>query len=236
MTNQATQSNAYYVELDDGGWAATRKQTVGTLLSGEATARAAADTATQTGAGIAGGTYTPDATSEYLTAADFAGAGLTASLFNADVLLDAALKDMADMIDGYSSLQATVIKISASRAGNLLTYPAEMIATPGTNKMTCVLSAAAFLDYTAPAWDADTDTLDLGYESGNIGTFTEAFCESVADAYEVMTFNSTLTAYSNEAIMLSSASDWGSRAAGNSDIYIWILYYTIDFSQYNVEI
>ncbi len=55
--------------------------------------------ATQTGAGLGtGGTYTAHPTSNYLKSADFTGGALGESLHNADLLLDAQIKQNADDI------------------------------------------------------------------------------------------------------------------------------------------
>jgi len=86
----------------------SNSNTIAANLATETTNRTTGDTnlqneldATQTGAGLGtGGGYTTLETSNYLKAADFTGASLSQSLFNATVLLDIKLKAVADNTDG----------------------------------------------------------------------------------------------------------------------------------------
>jgi len=91
-----------------------------TDLTAETAARTAADSAlqseldaTQAGAGLTtAGAYTASTTANYLNAADFTGASLTANLFNADMLLDAKIKQVADAV------AATVVNFTLSDGTN----------------------------------------------------------------------------------------------------------------------
>ena len=84
--------------------------------------------ATQTGAGLGtDGSYTTDDTTNYLKAADFAAAdggnGIAESLFNADVLLDAQIRQVADDLAALGTGSITDIQneLDTTQAGAGLT-------------------------------------------------------------------------------------------------------------------
>ncbi|MDK1290235.1 hypothetical protein [Pseudoalteromonas umbrosa] len=77
--------------------------------------------ATQAAAGLdAAGAYTPDETSNYLKTADFTAATRTASLKDADALLDAQAKSIDDDLQAYKTANDTALTNYLLKAGDTM--------------------------------------------------------------------------------------------------------------------
>ena len=167
--------------------AATSLKEIGTLLDTQVKANADAIStangtvstlqgevdATQTGAGLGtDGSYTTSETSNYLKAADFTAAGETESLFGADLLLDAQIKQVADDLAalGTGSINDIQTELDATQAGAGLTVDGNYSALTGSNYLsgaTSIHNATSLLDTQVAANAAAIATAD-----GEIGDLT----------------------------------------------------------------
>ena len=131
--------------------------------------------ATQAGAGLAAdGSYAANAGSNYLTSADFTTATYSESLNNADLLLDAAIKQVADDLAaiGGGSLTAMQAEIDAIENGIGLASDGTYVSPVGTNYIDAsisVMSAITAIDSALAAIDSevtgnDSDIVDLQAE------------------------------------------------------------------------
>lgn len=179
---------------------ATTLKQVGSLLDTQVKANADAITtangnvtglqteldATQTGAGLGtDGSYTTSETSNYLKAADFTGATLGESLFNADLLLDAQIKQVADDLAalGSGDINAIQTELDATQAGAGLTVDGNYTALTGSNYLTGATSihnATSLLD-TQVKTNADAIATADG-EIGDLGTLTTTATGSLVGA------------------------------------------------------
>jgi len=167
--------------------AATSLKEIGTLLDTQVKANADAIStangtvstlqgevdATQTGAGLGtDGSYTTSETSNYLKAADFTAAGETESLFGADLLLDAQIKQVADDLAalGTGSINDIQTELDATQAGAGLTVDGNYSALTGSNYLsgaTSIHNATSLLDTQVAANATAIATAD-----GEIGDLT----------------------------------------------------------------
>lgn len=116
----STESNpvgTMYVPVDQSGYSEAKKMTITKLNSLEKAERVAADTSIWHYAGLKSSTgiYNFLTTSNFLTVAEFAGAGLAGSLNNADFILDSICQDLYDSVtaitvnlDGVAFLNSNV--------------------------------------------------------------------------------------------------------------------------------
>jgi len=132
--------------------------------------------ATQTGAGLGtDGSYTTSETSNYLKAADFTAATLGESLFNADLLLDAQIKQVADDLAALGTGSITDIQneLDATQAGAGLTVDGNYSALTGSNYLagaTSIHNATSLLDTQVKANADAIATADS--EIGDLTTLT----------------------------------------------------------------
>lgn len=132
--------------------------------------------ATQTGAGLGtDGSYTTSETSNYLKAADFTDATLGESLFNADLLLDAQIKQVADDLAALGTGSITDIQneLDATQAGAGLTVDGNYSALTGSNYLsgaTSIHNATSLLDTQVKANFDAIATADS--EIGDLTTLT----------------------------------------------------------------
>lgn len=170
--------------------AATSLKEIGTLLDTQVKANADAITAasnttstlqgevdaTQAGAGLGtDGTYTTSETSNYLKAADFTAAGETESLFGADLLLDAQIKQVADDLAalGTGSINDIQTELDATQAGAGLATDGSYTALTGSNYLagaSSIHNATSLLDTQVKA-NADAIAVADG-EIGDLATLT----------------------------------------------------------------
>jgi len=100
LSEQGTATNNTYFVVDKLGWQRAKKMSLQTVNSLEETSREAQDDVIEAGCGLeADGTYAADGTTNYITAADFAAAGLSADLKNADHLLDEQIAEHRSLIN-----------------------------------------------------------------------------------------------------------------------------------------
>ena len=102
------------------------------LTTLDSTLKTRAD-AINTAAGISSDAYTASETSNYLTASDFTDATLAENLFNADLLLDAKIKSIADNTDGNIGDLAT---LTTTEKGTLVGAINELDALQGNDTLT----------------------------------------------------------------------------------------------------
>lgn len=136
--------------------------------------------AIEVGAGLStDGTYATSETSNYLKAADFAAAdggnGIAESLFNADLLLDAQIKQVADDLAALGTGSITDIQneLDATQAGAGLTVDGNYAALTGSNYLsgaTSIHNATSLLDTQVKA-NADAIAVADG-EIGDLSTLT----------------------------------------------------------------
>lgn len=136
--------------------------------------------AIEVGAGLGtDGTYATSETSNYLKAADFAAAdggnGIAESLFNADLLLDAQIKQVADDLAALGTGSITDIQneLDATQAGAGLGTDGSYAALTGANYIagaTSIHNATSLLDTQVKA-NADAIAVADG-EIGDLSTLT----------------------------------------------------------------
>ena len=180
--------------------AATSLKEIGTLLDTQVKANADAIStangtvstlqgevdATQAGAGLGtDGSYTTTETSNYLKAADFTAAGETESLYGADLLLDAQIKQVADDLAalGTGSINDIQNELDATQAGAGLGTDGSYSALTGSNYLsgaTSIHNATSLLDTQVKA-NADAIATADG-EIGDLTTLTTTEQSSLVGA------------------------------------------------------
>ena len=197
---------SFIVIVDDSTLATPEKITI-TDLTAQAEARATAvATGAITGAGLDAGTgvYTPDETSDYLTSKAFAAAGLTANLFNADLLLDAAIKGTQNIGSKYYA-----ITLTSSQILNLKGTPVLVLPTPGAGYINHVKRYFFKLNFATTAYTAPgAGEFRLSYDSGtsSLGAITSAYLTAAAQPQPAVSTNNleATEMYANEAIYIVS--------------------------------
>jgi hypothetical protein len=128
-----------------------------------------------TGAGLsADGSYSADATTNYLKAEDFADAGLAESLKSADKLLDAQIKLVAD--DKLIPFDVTLTHAQILTGNSV---PVDLIVAAGAGQIVIPVFYVVYLYSTGTAYVTNTD-LSLYYQGAiNIQTLT-AFLANTA--------------------------------------------------------
>ena len=232
LTGSASVLNSYVMEVDDGTFVESKKATVEVVTQIERDARIAQDNVIEAGAGLnADGTYTPPAGSGYMTAAAFAAAGYTENMFNGMRLLDEQIQTNA--ADIANILLTTTRVLTVAEINTLFTAPVVLVDTSAfaVNVIVDVIDCVAWINYTAPAWDVGAQTLDVGYDSAaDILTFTEAFVESAADAFQKATpiDNAVMSVATDIVARLNSANP--TAPPGGSEITIYLSYRLITTS------
>lgn len=130
-------------------------------------------------------------------------------------------KGVAHSVDSFIDVTLTAAQIDALNATAV-----EMIPAPGAGKALVFRGAWAFLDYNSAAYAGSSQTITFKYENSSgatVGTITEAFTESTADAYQWVE-PVTAVALANKAIVAVASADFTS---GNSPIYLRLFYKTI---------
>jgi hypothetical protein len=90
-------------------------------------------------------------------------------------------RGMAHSIPSFKDVTLTAAQLDA-----LAATAVELIAAPGAGKIIQFLGAQVFLDYGTATYAGSSETITFKYENGSgatVGTITEAFIESTADAY-----------------------------------------------------
>ena len=232
LTNQGTFDGSLYVEVDDAAFPETKKMTLDILIGEEETAREDQDDVIEAGAGLeTDGTYDPDDTTNYIRTADFVAEGITASLKNADFLLDKKLAEVEADALGAGTVTKTTVTVATPSPNGLHSVPYNLLGHPiadtdFTGYRIKVIDAWARIDYSTAAIEVGTDVLVLRYSDGTqIGTWTNGFYESAADAVQSCKLDDNInipTGGDSSCIQLYCASDSG--GGSNSDFYISLIY------------
>lgn len=122
--------------------------------------------ATQAGAGLStAGAYTASTTANYLKAADFTTATLGQSLFNADLILDAQIKSVADALAalGNGSITALQAEVDFIEGAVGLDSDGKFVTFTGTN----YLNAATSIVSSLTALDTALKAVDTAYKAAD---------------------------------------------------------------------
>lgn len=226
LSENNTYDGDLYVEVDDGG-VESEKMKLSVVLSEEEAAREDQDDVIEEGCGLeTDGTYDPDDATNYIRTADFAAAAVTPSLKTADTLLDAKIKELEDEIDGMSALTSVAVTVPSPSPRALHSAPYNLIGAPTDDigYYRQVVHATAKIDFGTAAVDVGANTLKLRYSNGTvIGTWTNAFYESAADACQDILMSSNVDIPSTGCIQLYCDSD-DSVLTSTSDIVIYLVY------------
>jgi hypothetical protein len=224
----STYDDATYLETWQTGWPRSKRMLITKLSEGEETLRVDADDAIIAGAGLdVGGGYATDETSSYLKAADFATAGITANLKNADLLLDAEIAAMNLNVSGFNSVLTTAtIQVKAADMKNISSIPFVLI-THQDDKFIDVLHCSAFLDYGGTPFNFSSH-LSIAYNTltdpptdGEFMKLAEAWAEAGADTLAIAERTAYGTIDKDTDVVITTATD---SAVGNSVVYIYLVY------------
>ena len=228
LTNNGTYDADLYVEVDKGALPEAQKMKLSVVLSDEETAREAQDDTIEAGAGLeTDGTYATNEASNYLRAADFAGAGTTPSLKEADNLLDTELAALEAIVLGDSQIVKVTLLCDSTRINGLNASPFNLLGHPiadteFTGYRIKIIDAWARLDYGAPAVNVSGADLVLRYSDGTqIGTWTGAFYQSAVDATQTIDLDTNISVGEN-CVQLYCANN--SVTGSTSDLYISLVY------------
>ena len=220
----------FTVMVDDSSLATPEKLTITDLTAqSEARATAVANGAI-TGSGLDAGTgaYTPDDTTNYIRTADFVTAGLTASLFNADKLLDLKIKQTQNIGSKYYT-----VTLTSSQILNLKATPILIIPAPGVGYFNHVKRMFYKLNFMTTAYTLPgIGTFELYYDSGTcpLIQIENYFLEGTATEISYNNAGGQCEIFANEAIYLKST--FASELTnGDSTLSLIIEYETLaDFS------
>jgi len=171
----ATVSRVKVADAVDTDDATSLSQVQSLISTSEGTLQTEID-AIETGAGLGtDGSYTTEETSNYLKAADFTNATLGESLFNADLLLDAQIKQVADDLAalGSGDINAIQTELDNTQAGAGLATDGTYTALTGSNYLagaTSIHNATSLLDTQVKANADAIATADT--EIGDLATLT----------------------------------------------------------------
>mgnify|MGYP001170139257 FL=1 len=220
----------FQVIVDDSTLTTPQKITIADLTA-PAEARIGADVAAvMTGTGLDAGTgvYTPEETSNYLNTKSFINAGLVASLFTADMLLDSKIKDIVDVNGKYYS-----ITLTSSQIKNLLATKVLILPTPGAGYINHVKRMFYKLNFTTTAYTLPgAGEFQMSYNSGSssIGSISSTYLSSAAQPQPMVVTVDDVELYANEAIYLQSTFG-GELTLGDSTLSLILEYETIaDFA------
>lgn len=138
----------------------------------------------------------------------------------------AVAKGVAHSVDSYIDVTLTAAQLDA-----LAATPVELVPAPGAGKALIFVGAWAYLDYNSTTYAGSSETITIKYENGSgatVGTITEAFIESTADAYQYVA-PVTAIALANKALVAVASAD---LTTGNSPMYLRVYYkvVTVDLS------
>jgi hypothetical protein len=133
----------------------------------------------------------------------------------------AQAKGVAHSIDSYID-----VTVTAAQLDTLNATPVELVPAPGSNKVLMFLGAFIYLDYVSATYAGSSESLAIKYENASgasVGTATEAFVESTADAYYVVAPINAV-ALANKALVLTATAD---LTTGDGIMYFRVYYRTI---------
>jgi hypothetical protein len=211
----------YYLVIDDSTFAEPKKVSLYCALKPERDLREAADTAIIDGAGLeADGSYAADASTNYITPADFAAAALDETIANALILLDAAIYDAAQ------NLICTEYTFTAAELTGLNVTPVTVLNSMGAGIFINPIDITGWLPFNTTAYSTGSD-LKFRFVGGLdlIMSVSQTFTESTDTVYfkghvypdvEMLT-NTAIEAYVDDAMTL-----------GDSPITVRICYNGVD--------
>ena len=228
LTTEASVTDSMYVEVDEPGFAESKKATIEEITEIERTARQAQDDVIEASVGLnADGSFTPPAASNYLKAADYLAAGYNENILNGLRLLDNQV--YANALDIGSTLITVERVLTVAEINTLFTVPVVLVNTVGwaAGWLPDVIDCVAKITYSAPVWTT-AETLDIGYTGGaDILTFTNGLVVSGANALQKATpiDNAAMTVANIEARFPTTNP---TAPPGASEITIYLSYRIIE--------
>lgn len=118
------------------------------------------------------------------------------------------------------------VALTAAQIDALNATPIELVPAPGAGKALIFLGAFVYLAYGTVAWAGSSETIPIKYQNASgatVGTITEAFMESTANAYQYIE-PVTAVVLANQALVATANADF---TTGDSPITIRIYYQVI---------
>lgn len=134
--------------------------------------------------------------------------------------------DVAKKVN-HGLLSYVDITLSAAELDALAATAKEVIPAPGAGKVLIFKGAFVYYDYVSAAYAGSSQTITFKYDSGDgatVGTITEAFIESTADAYQWVE-PVTAVALVNKNIAVKASAD---LTTGDGNMKIRAYYQVVD--------
>lgn len=180
LANLAAPDGTEVLILDRNDFTDTVQSTINDVLAVESVPRIAADTAIETGAGLAAGVLSPEPSSTYLKNADYIAAGYNVNLRSSTLLLDAAISNLA-------ASGETEIQFDLSSAEILaLAVAITKIVKPGVGLVYHWYECDTFINFvTTPYVTAGANGIDVIFQGGSdqIVRLPKTFVESAASSH-----------------------------------------------------
>ncbi len=148
-----------------------------------------------------------------------------------DVSLPAGSIDSAEMDE--TLVRYAEVSIAAAAVATLRATPVTLVAAPGAGKVLEFISAAFFLDYTAPGFTESSDNLAVKYENGSGAAASQTvectgFIDQTADTMTIgIAKNDVIVAKTgceNKALVLHNTGDGEFGGSGGSALRVKVAY------------